>query len=264
MWNGFLESYNPAQERLDALMKTAAAQFQAPRRAHGYRLSRLRRIIKRQVSTLLHAQRDAIASFRTHFLETAKHHKELGDQAQRYATLLTDTALGRADVFSAGELYDAFSNLPSEGLQASVEALVRAQEASGEQRKESWKNHIAPFWHEIWPKSHHLHSKGITELLARLAIAARDEFPAAMDELQHWLEPQAYPDYTVHLLWESGLCDRYPEAALQLLSAVIEESSSSSGKLEKCLDSIAQAWPEARHDTHYQRLQEFLRRKPGS
>jgi hypothetical protein len=63
---------------------------------------------------------------------------------QRYATLLTYTALDRADVFSARELYDAFSNLPPEGLQASVEALVRAQEASGEQREESWRNRIAP------------------------------------------------------------------------------------------------------------------------
>jgi hypothetical protein len=62
---------------------------------------------------------------------------------QRYATLLTYTALDRADVFSARELYDAFSNLPP-GLQASVEALVRAQEASGEQREESWRNRIAP------------------------------------------------------------------------------------------------------------------------
>ncbi len=267
MWNGFLESHNPAQEQLDALlMKTAVAQFQAPRRAREYRPSRLRRIIKLQVSTLLHAQRDAIASFRTlraQFLETAKHHKELGDQAERYATLLTYTALDRADVFSARELYDAFSNLPPEGLQASVEALVRAQEASGEQREESWRNRIAPFWHDVWPKSHNFNSKRIAELLAHLAIAAGDEFPAAMRELQHWLEPQAYPDYTVHLLWESGLCDRYPEEALQLLSAVIEESSSSSGELEKCLQSIAQAWPDGRHDTRYRRLQEFLRRRPG-
>ena len=147
-------------------------------------------------------------TLRTHFLETAKHHKELGDQAQRYATLLTYTALDRADVFTAKELYDAFSSLPPEGLQASVEALVRAQEASGEQREESWRNRIAPFWHDVWPKSHNFNSKRIAELLARLAIAAGDEFPAAMRELQPWLEPQAYPDYTVHLLWESGLCDR--------------------------------------------------------
>lgn len=266
MWNGFLESHNPAQERLDALMKTAAAQFQAPRRAHEYRLSRLRRIIKLQVSTLLHAQRDAIASFRTlrtHFLETAKHHKELGDQAQRYATLLTYTALDRADVFTAKELYDAFSSLPPEGLHTSVQALVRAQQASGEQREESWRNRIYPFWHDVWPKSNHLNSKRIAEQLARLAIAARGEFPAAMRELQHWLEPQADPHYTVHLLWESGLCDRFPEEALQLLSAVIDENSSSSGELEKCLQSITQAWSDARHDTRHQRLQELLRRKPG-
>lgn len=269
MWNGFLESHHPAQERLDTLitpLETAFDQFQAPRRAHEYKLSRLRRIIKGKLSTLdprLHAQRDAVAIFRKNFLKTAKYHTELGDQAQRYVTLLTYTALDRADVFSARELYDAFSSLSPEGLHASVQALVRAQQASGEQREESWRNRIAPFWHDVWPKSHNFNSKRIAELLAHLAIAAGDEFPAAMRELQPWLEPQAYPDYTVHLLWESGLCERYPEEALQLLSAVIEESSSSSGDLEKRLQSIAQAWPDGRHDTRYRRLQEFLRRRPG-
>lgn len=207
--------------------------------------------------------RPLLAAFKSHFLETARHYSELGDRAERYAALLTYAGLDHADVLTAKELYDAFNSLPPEGLHASVQALVRAQQASGEQREESWKNRIAPFWHDVWPKSHHLNSKGIGELLARLAIAAGDEFRAAMRELQHWLEPQAYPDYTVHLLWESGLCDRYPEEALQLLSAVIEESSSSSGDLEKCLQSIAQAWPDGRHDRRYRRLQEFLRRRPG-
>lgn len=208
--------------------------------------------------------RPLLVAFKAHFLEAARHYNELGDRAEGYAALLTYAGLDRADIFSTKELYDAFSSLPPEGLQASAQALVRAQQASGEQREESWKNRIAPFWHDVWPKSHHLNSKEIAELLARLAIAARGEFPAAMRELQHWLEPQAYPHYTVHLLWESSLCDRFPEEALQLLSAVIEESSSSSGKeLEKCLQSIAKAWPDARHDTRYQWLQEFLRRKPG-
>jgi hypothetical protein len=210
-----------------------------------------------------HAYLPLLAAFKTHFLETARHYSELGSRAEIYATLLTYTALDRADVFTAKELYDAFSSLPPEGLYASAQALVRAQQASGEQREESWRNRIAPFWHDVWPKSHNFNSKRIAELLAHLAIAAGDEFPAAMRELQHWLEPQACPDYTVHLLWESGLCDRYPEEALQLLSAVIEESSSSSGDLEKCLQSIAQAWPDGRHDTRYRRLQEFLRRRPG-
>lgn len=207
--------------------------------------------------------RPLLVAFKAHFLEAARHYNELGDRAEGYAVLLTYAGLDRADIFSTKELYDAFSSLPPEGLYASAQALVRAQQASGEQREESWKNRIAPFWHDVWPKSHHLNSKGIAELLARLAIAAGDEFRAAMHELQHWLEPQAYPHYTVHLLWQSGLCDRFPEEALQLLSAVIEESSSSSGELERCLQSIAQAWPDARHDTRHQRLQEFLRRKPG-
>lgn len=204
-----------------------------------------------------------LVAFKAHFLETARHYDELDDRAERYATLLTYAALDHADTFAARELYDAFSSLPLAGLQASVQSLVRAQEASGDQREESWRNRIHIFWHDVWPKSHELNSKGIAEHLARLAIAARGEFPAAMRELQYWFSPQTHPDDIVHLLWRSGLCERFPQDALQLLSAIIDERSSLPGDLEKCLKSILQAWPEARHDTRYQLLDEYLHRKPG-
>lgn len=88
--------------------------------------------------------RPLLAAFKSHFLETARHYSELGDRAERYATLLTYTALDRADVFSARSFSTPSAACPREGLQASVQ-LVRAQQASGEQREESWKNRIAPF-----------------------------------------------------------------------------------------------------------------------
>lgn len=180
-----------------------------------------------------------------------------------YAALLTYAALDRGDTFTARELYDAFSSLPLAGLQASVSTLVRAQDASGEQREASWKNRIAPFWHDVWPKSHDRTSKEISEQLARLAIIAQGEFPAAVQELQDWFAPQRYPFIIIHLLRKSGLCDRFPQDAIQLLSAIIDEHSQLPEDLAECLKSIVQAWPEARHDTRYQRLDEYLHRKPG-
>ena len=204
-----------------------------------------------------------LAAFKAHFLEAARHYDELGDRAEMYAALLTYAALDRGDTFTARELYDAFSSLPLAGLQASVSTLVRAQDASGEQREASWKNRIAPFWHDVWPKSHDRTSKEISEQLARLAIIAQGEFPAAVQELQDWFAPQRYPFIIIHLLRKSGLCDRFPQDAIQLLSAIIDEHSQLPEDLAECLKSIVQAWPEARHDTRYQRLDEYLHRKPG-
>ena len=70
-------------------------------------------------------------------------------------------------------------------------------------------------------------------------------------------------DYIIHLLRQSNLCDRFPQDAIQLLSAIIDEHSQLPEDLAECLKSIVQAWPEARHDTRYQRLDEYLHRKPG-
>ena len=207
--------------------------------------------------------RPLLVAFKARFLEAAHHYDELGDRAEMYAALLTYAALDRADTFTARELYDAFSSLPLAGLQASVSTLVRAQDASGEQREASWKNRIAPFWHDVWPKSHDRTSKEISEQLARLAIIAQGEFPAAVQELQDWFAPQRYPFIIIHLLRKSGLCDRFPQDAIQLLSAIIDEHSQLPEDLAECLKSIVQAWPEARHDTRYQRLDEYLHRKPG-
>lgn len=207
--------------------------------------------------------RPLLVAFKARFLEAAHHYDELGDRAEMYAALLTYAALDRADTFTARELYDAFSSLPLAGLQASVSTLVRAQDASGEQREASWKNRIAPFWHDVWPKSHDRTSKEISEQLARLAIIAQGEFPAAVQELQDWFAPQRYPFTIIHLLRNSGLCDRFPRDAIQLLSAIIDEHSQLPEDLAECLKSILQAWPEARHDARYQRLDEYLHRKPG-
>ena len=203
------------------------------------------------------------AAFKAHFLEAARHYDELGDRAEMYAALLTYAALDRGDTFTARELYDAFSSLPLAGLQASVSTLVRAQDASGEQREASWKNRIAPFWHDVWPKSNNRTSKEIAKQLAHLAIAAQGEFPAAIRELQYWFVPQQHLDYIIHLLRQSNLCERFPQDAVQLLSVIIDEHSQLPKDLAECLKYILQAWPEARHDTRYQRLDEYLHRKPG-
>lgn len=194
------------------------------------------------------------------FLATASHYAELSEYARQFAAFLTYAALNPLDGYTAQDFQTAIGALPQEGLDEVAQALVQALEAAGEQREEYWKNRIQPFWHQIWPKSLDLASNSITESLACLAIAARGEFPAAMSAVIGWLSPIEHPHYVVHRLHESGLAERFPEDALRLLDAVIDDQPWAPRELGECLNAISQASPELLQDRRYQRLAEYARR----
>lgn len=207
--------------------------------------------------------RPLLAAFKADFLETARHYPELGEHAGQYVTLLTYAALDSEGVFASGELDDAFNVLPQDGLQVSAQALVRAMEGAGEQREAFWTNRIQPFWQKVWPKSRSRASVVIAGHLARLAVAAGGEFPAALNAVQAWLRSLEFPDYVVRRLHQSGLCARFPQEALRLMAAIIDDQSFAPTHLGDCLSTVVQAWPGARHEPSYQRLTEYLRKRSG-
>ena len=98
------------------------------------------------------------------------------------------------------------------------------------------------------------------ETLARLSITARGEFPAALAAVLDWLQPIEHPHFVVHLLHESGLSERFPEDALRLLSAIIDDQPWAPRELGQCLTAIVQTAPALLQDYRYQRLAEYARR----
>lgn len=200
-----------------------------------------------------------LVAFKTSFLETAQHYPELNDLGRQYATFLTYAALDPATPFTTAELTEAFKSLPQDGLQKCAQALDSALEGAGEQREQYWKNRIQIFWQKVWPKSRELTSKVIAEYLARLAISARGEFPAALSTVRDWLQSLEHPDYVIHLLQQSNLCVRFPKEALQLLDAIIDNQQWVPDELSNCLNSIVQAWSGAKQDNRYERLMVYLR-----
>jgi len=204
--------------------------------------------------------RPLLAAFKKDFLDTAQHYADLGEHSQQYPAILTYAALDPADSFSITELHEATSVLPKEGLAEVVRTLVHSLEAAGDQREAHWANRIQPYWQNIWPKSRHLASKGITEQLVRLAISSRGAFPAAMATVHDWLQPVEHPNYLIHLLAKSELCSQYPQDALTLLNAIFADQPSAPTALSDCLNAIARAWPDAHDDSRYPRLMEYARR----
>jgi hypothetical protein len=202
-----------------------------------------------------------LIALKLQFLETAHHYSDLGEHSRQFATFLTYVALDDVDSYTAQDFQRAFGSLPQEGLEEAAQALAQALEGTGDQREDYWKNRIHTLWINVWPKSLELTSAAIAESLARLAIAARGEFPGALTDIQHWLRPLEHPDYVVHLLYESGLCVRFPEGALRLLGAIMDDQQWAPQELRQCLECIGQASVAMREDHRYRSLDDYARRR---
>jgi len=201
-----------------------------------------------------------LTAFKSQFLESANRYAELGEHRQQFATFLTYAALGPTEGYTVEEFRSAIGALPQEGLEESAQALSQALAGAADQSEDYWKNRAQPFWQQIWPKARELATRRIAESLACMVIAARGQFPAALAAVVDWLQPIEHPDYVVRLLYESGLCRRYPADALCLLNALISDQQWGPRDLGKCLDQIVQAAPKLKEDARYLRLREYSRR----
>jgi hypothetical protein len=202
-----------------------------------------------------------LTAFKSQFLDSANHYADLGEHRQQFAAFLTYSALGPTEGYTVDEFRSAIGALPQEGLEESAQAFSQAVEGAADQREDYWKNRAQPFWQQVWPKSRELATPRIAESLTRLVIAARGEFPAALAAVQDWLQPMEHPDYVVHLLYESGLCRRFPTEALLLLNVVIADQQWAPRELGQCLDEIVQAATHLAQDARYLRLREYSRRR---
>ena len=201
-----------------------------------------------------------LIAFKKQFLGTARHYSALGEHASQFAALLTYAALAESETYPPREFQAALGQLPQEGLDESARALFQALEGAGEQREIYWTNRVLPFWKGCWPKDLRLASTSISQSVARLAIAARREFPSAVELLAGWFSPIDHPHAVIHRLRESGLADQYPHDALTLLDGIVSEESFESTDLGACLAAIANAAPELVDDGRYKRLEEYRRR----
>ena len=114
----------------------------------------------------------------------------------------------------------------------------------------------------IWPRNRGNVSPAIAESLGRLCVAAEDAFPDALGLLRAWLRPPAQPVSLVRQLHKSGLCDRFPAQALDLLSLVIGEQTEWPPRdLGSCLQAIQSAMPELAGDPRFERLEVFQRQR---
>jgi hypothetical protein len=205
--------------------------------------------------------RPLLLAFKSEFLDTARYYEDLGEHDEQFAAIFTYAALGPLEGYSAEEFREAFAMFPLKGLQEAAQALSQALEGAGEQREEYWQKRILPFWQHIWPKSRDLVTPQIAESLIRMSIAAGTQFPNVLNAVFDWLVPIEHMHYVIHQLRESGLCTVFPESALRLLAAVVDEQAWPSSDLLTCLEAIAEKQTNLTERPEYRRLMEYMRRR---
>ena len=195
------------------------------------------------------------------FLETANQYARLGKHGRQYSSVLVYASLDPRDIFTKAELAIATEALPRNGLKEAAAALLRAIEAAGEQRAGYWKNRIAPYLRDIWPKTRAHASPAVAECMGLVCIAAQDAFPTTLSQLSGWLQRLIYPEQLVRRLHEEGLCERFPERALEFLDLTVEDGPQlPPNELPECLRAIRLAEPRRETDRRFRRLRDYLRR----
>ena len=193
------------------------------------------------------------------FLNCAKHYDELGDYPGQFASLLTLAALEGIEGYSEDDFRVAMQALPQAGLEVCALNLVQALNGAGNQGEDYWKNRVLPLWKNVWPKSFDRVTPRMTDLLIKLTIAARSEFPVALDAVKDWINSSTNLLSFVPDLYISGLCAQFPEAALVLLNTVICDQRWVPQELGLCLVQIVKEMPHLARDTRYQKIETFWR-----
>ena len=93
-----------------------------------------------------------------------------------------------------------------------------------------------------------------------MAIAARDELPAALTEIKDWVKPIDHRHTIIYSLQKSGLCAKFPDAALSVLDLVIADRQWGARDMDDCLDQIVKTKPSLAQDSRCLRLREYVRR----
>jgi hypothetical protein len=132
-------------------------------------------------------------------------------------------------------------------------------EGAGSQAGTYWLQKVKPFWKEYWPKDATAKSERTGVMLALLCIAARDEFPDAVDAIMPWMGSIKDVHLVVHSLAKSELPSAYSSTTVNLLHALLKNIDYAPYKLRDLLEKIQR---QSLSDTELDKL-DMLLRLPG-
>ena len=200
-------------------------------------------------------------------LDVVNHLVKLDKQVLQYSSLITSIALEPRGLFSNIELAKVTQSLPVKGLVECARSLCQSLEGAGDQRSEYWHHRVEPYFHSIWPKLRSFTDKEedqLSDILSRLCIEAKADFPKAFEILHAWLRPVRHPFYILQQVLEAGIAETHPLLTLNFLDILISENTPLMlTNLGDVLDIIENNTPEARSSKKFIRLKNQFRSSNG-
>jgi len=194
------------------------------------------------------------------FAPVAKQYDRLGKHKSQFASLIVWTAMELADEQEVQSITAILNDLPPPGLAAAAQTLVQTIAGRGDTLSDYLTNRVRRVYPTRWPSSSRSRSVDEGRAIALFCVGTGDQFETWVKESRPFLAK--FPDiYLVaHQLFESGLCAKYPDAALDLLFHVVPDEPYPTEELLKCLTTIEAARPRLAKQKRFQRLREISRR----
>lgn len=131
-------------------------------------------------------------------------------------------------------------------------------DAAGEKAGSLWRDRIGPWLSACWQPDEALKAPDTSMNLIRVALAAGDAVPEAVDTVLPRISPLDSPEGVIFLLAQSKAPEEFPPATVKLLDrAILRSRSFYKGDLQELLGRIASAWAEARHDPRFRNFSDF-------
>ncbi|MDO3527878.1 SIR2 family protein [Ralstonia pseudosolanacearum] len=193
------------------------------------------------------------------FSTAARQYDLLGKHKTQFASLLVWTIMEVAEEQDVPSLTEALGYLPPPGVAAAADTLAQAIVDRKETLSEYLANRVRRVYPGPWPKSSASRSEDEAEAIALFCVRTGDQFETWVRESKPFLQPFQGIYLVVKELSDSGLCEKRPDAALELLLAVVPDNPYPTEELSQCLAKIKTVRPKMVTKKKVQRLLDISR-----
>ena len=123
-----------------------------------------------------------------------------------------------------------------------------------------WSLGFKPFFEKVWPKEHQFRDASLTAHWIALAVGAGNDFPAALEQLQPYIEP--YRGHgSLYSIASSKAPEKFPRETLSIIWLVCgPESRGTFYQISEIIDRLIDADPEIEIDRRLQWLEQRAER----
>jgi hypothetical protein len=182
-----------------------------------------------------------LTELKSDYLRTSEFSQDLGHYAANYVCGLTVVALDPPAGFGIAEIGESFRQLNNQHWSDVAHTLFNMTEGAGAQAGKYWLQKVKPFLHVYWPKGKEAKCDRTSAMLFSLCVAAKDEFPDAVNELMPWMDRLEQPHSLIHslaLLAKTELPADHSSTTIRLLYKLFKDVERAPLQLKKILEKI--------------------------